>query len=247
MLVIPNTTLDDEYTTEHTWLGGPFSGGSFVVANNPAAVQLFLGEQGQPTEGPETYLPPGVYPVGGGSGNRRLLGIRAKNYLPGSNVQFFGSFAHPNEASIGGSSAFDSTIGASGEVTSGVVEYLPVWTSTAVQPNFGNAGIEAAYVKNGLHVHVDVNILFGNTTTFGTGQWNISLPVAQDGRFATTGIALFGDTGVSAYAGVWLNGFLYWYRTDGVTALLNGTTNNAPFVWGSGDNLILAMDYIAAS
>lgn len=116
MLTIPNTTLEDGYTEDTTWGGTRLGGGSFVVANNPAAVQIAIGEQGQQHWSEEQYCPPGIYPVGAGSPPSVLAGIRARNFIAGSDAQFFGSFAYPGEAFIGSSSAFDSFIAPSGSV-----------------------------------------------------------------------------------------------------------------------------------
>lgn len=116
MLAIPNTTLQDDYDADTTFLGGPFAGGSIVIANNPAAVQLYTGGEGFRAEGPEIFCTPGIYPIGGGQPPRQLMGLRARNFIAGSACQMFGSLWYPYEAAMGSSSAFDSIIGASGTV-----------------------------------------------------------------------------------------------------------------------------------
>ncbi|WP_329380755.1 hypothetical protein OG625_15640 [Streptomyces sp. NBC_01351] len=62
--------------------------------------------------------------------------------------------------------------------------WTPVWTTFTgnATPSFGNAEITARYIQQGPTVHMNFSIMFGTTTTFGTGgnagdNWRFTLPV----------------------------------------------------------------------
>lgn len=52
----------------------------------------------------------------------------------------------------------------------------PIWTAASVNPVLGNGSRYGRYVKLGRIVHFSGKILFGSTTTYGTGFYSISLP-----------------------------------------------------------------------
>jgi len=54
--------------------------------------------------------------------------------------------------------------------------YVPAWTAS-VNPAIGNGTLTGRYKQFGKIVVVDVGMLAGTTTTFGTSQWFFSLPV----------------------------------------------------------------------
>lgn len=122
MLAIPNTTLLDPTAAGggwQQWAGADvLAGGFIVVANNPAEVQVGVGQQGAvlPQWGSSMYLPPGTYPLAAGA-RQPVAGIRARNYVAGSNSQFFGSLYYPGEAQLLAGSQFDSVVAAGGGVT----------------------------------------------------------------------------------------------------------------------------------
>lgn len=115
-LPIPNTTLLDDYDPTTTFAGNDrIAWGFFTVANQPAFVQLLEGQPGQSHPQPEVYCPPATYPIAGG--DRVIAGIRARNAVAGSPVQFFGSLFYPNEPGIQAGNPFTSTVSASGAIT----------------------------------------------------------------------------------------------------------------------------------
>lgn len=66
--------------------------------------------------------------------------------------------------------------------------YTPTWTSTSTAPAIGNGTLTGRYMKIGRTVIVEINLIAGGTTTFGTGNYSFSLPVQS----AASGIALVG-------------------------------------------------------
>ncbi|MFI8297278.1 hypothetical protein ACIGCZ_15195 [Streptomyces nigra] len=54
--------------------------------------------------------------------------------------------------------------------------YTPTWTSTGTAPSLGNGTILGRYMKIGRTVICHINMTAGSTTTYGTGNYNWSLP-----------------------------------------------------------------------
>jgi len=67
--------------------------------------------------------------------------------------------------------------------------YTPTWSSTGTAPNIGaNGTITGRYMKIGRTVLCLINVTFGSSTTYGTGNYNFSLPFTA----ASSGIAVVG-------------------------------------------------------
>ena len=60
--------------------------------------------------------------------------------------------------------------------------YTPSWTAVTTNPAIGNGTLSGAYQKIGRTVHFRIYILAGSTTTFGSGYWYLTLPVAWSGN-----------------------------------------------------------------
>lgn len=123
-VTIPNTTLLDP-TAAGGWIefagADLLAGGFFVVANNPAEVQMAVRQDGSlPQWGASIYCPPGVYPLAAGA-RQPVAGVRARNFVVGSPVQFFGILFYPGEAQVLAGTPFASIVAAGGGVTPGTV------------------------------------------------------------------------------------------------------------------------------
>lgn len=119
--------------------------------------------------------------------------------------------------------------------------YTPSWTSSGTQPVINDGTLESRYLQAGHLVHYSGRMLAGSTTTFGTGNYDISLPVTSASSNRYLGSALFLD-GTSGYVGI--------ARMDGTTNLrfyATGTTSQVgatvPFTFGSGDQIIWNVTY----
>lgn len=55
--------------------------------------------------------------------------------------------------------------------------YVPTWTASGTAPAIGNATVIGQYVQVGKLVHAYGSIVFGSTSTFGTGVYSLALPV----------------------------------------------------------------------
>lgn len=74
--------------------------------------------------------------------------------------------------------------------------YTPAWTSTGTQPTLGDGTLTGRYVNLGATIVGEIRLLFGSTTTRGTGSYKFSLPatgVAEN--FQPTGQVVVRDEG----------------------------------------------------
>ncbi len=56
--------------------------------------------------------------------------------------------------------------------------YTPEWHASIDEPTIGNGSVQGRYFKVGRTVDVVASVIFGSTTTGGTGYYSISLPFA---------------------------------------------------------------------
>jgi hypothetical protein len=121
--------------------------------------------------------------------------------------------------------------------------YTPTWAvQSGTNPTIGNGILVGDYSRIGDLVYFRVRVVFGTTTTAGSGTYTFSLPFAMsDPENGITGNAVVLDAGVAWYRG---------YVPNTVEAGLNdkcvliGPTglsvqSAAPIVFGNGDNIYL--------
>lgn len=126
--------------------------------------------------------------------------------------------------------------------------YTPTWGGTS-DPAIGNGVLSGRYMRVGKTITANITIVMGSTTTYGSGTWTLSLPVAS--VFTTTTYVNLGsvsmrDTSASA-------------NSTGVAILANQTTaqmvvgssnafvsKTAPWTWANGDTLSVTLNYEAA-
>ncbi|WP_329255859.1 hypothetical protein OG223_31425 [Streptomyces sp. NBC_01478] len=141
--------------------------------------------------------------------------------------------------------------------------WTPAWTTNtgSATPSFGNASLSCRYVKFGTTVHLNFQIVFGTTTSFGTSpttgdNWRFSLPVAAAATRMSIGFAeMSANT-----AGNRVMARLYPTTTGAfelVTASGQGTavalTNTGgvdsltPWTWASGHTIFGSATYEAAA
>lgn len=126
--------------------------------------------------------------------------------------------------------------------------YTPTWGGTS-DPAIGDGVLSGRYMRVGKTITANITIVMGSTTTYGSGTWTLSLPVAS--VFTTTTYVNLGsvsmrDTSASA-------------NSTGVAILANQTTaqmvvgssnafvsTTAPWTWANGDTLSVTLNYEAA-
>lgn len=82
-------------------------------------------------------------------------------------------------------------------LTNSWTDYTPVWTASSVNPAIVNGTITSHYAQAGSLVLYKGAIVAGSGTTFGTGYWIITLPVAASLGNRNTGIITLNDASTS--------------------------------------------------
>jgi hypothetical protein len=150
---------------------------------------------------------------------------------------------------IGSVSATQLTGSLTGSVNGATIDntawtaYTPQWTAASVNPAIGNGTLEGWYKVIGKTCFVRGNIVMGSTTTFGTGEWYISMPFTASHADAILMTANLLDNG-SAWYNATLNGAragfnfktAIQYQSTGGTAV--DVRSNQPFTWASTDRFI---------
>lgn len=119
------------------------------------------------------------------------------------------------------------------------------WTASTTNPTIGNGTITARYVHVGKLVIYSGDITMGSTTTFGSGTYFVSVPVAALSIMPYTGSCLVYDSSVGtnrqpAVATLSTTSKLAFYATTGLV------TSTVPFTWASGDVLRWLIAYETA-
>jgi hypothetical protein len=118
--------------------------------------------------------------------------------------------------------------------------YTPQWTAASSNPAINNGTIEGYYKVIGKTCFVRGNIAMGSTTTFGTGEWYVSMPFTAshaDGILMTATLldnstAWYNAIVNGARAGFSHKSAVQYQTTGGTSDSLTPTT---PFTWASGD------------
>lgn len=128
--------------------------------------------------------------------------------------------------------------------------YTPVWTGSTTNPVIGNGVVFGFYMQLGKMVHCWGSVTAGSTTTFGSGTYRLSLPVAADAN-------LIGPVGQFHFRKVATNDYLAaagQIVTSTTISISVGSTYpsnsswqpTTPFTFASGDSCRWSMTYPAA-
>lgn len=121
--------------------------------------------------------------------------------------------------------------------------YTPAWTAASVNPALGNGTLIGLASKRGRVVTVQLRLIAGTTTTFGTGVWYFSLPFVPSTTQQAVGAAHAVDSGTTNVVGVCET------LTDGTARMqvyfdaANAAGAAVPFTWASGDELVATLTY----
>lgn len=124
--------------------------------------------------------------------------------------------------------------------------YTPTWGADSVAPAIGNGTLTGHYTRNGNVISYVISLVAGSTTTFGTGNWYFSLPLASalggqsfNGMVQRPGVSeyVLGTTPTTSG-----NANVYpAYATGSASVRVTATT---PITWQSGDKLFLSGSYL---
>lgn len=134
--------------------------------------------------------------------------------------------------------------------------YTPTWTASGTAPVLGNGTLSGRYKQIGKLVHVEIGLLAGTTTTYGTGQWQFLLPATADypgGAFAENrdvgGYQAFDTSGAARYVGhnvLASSGSNLVCLTNNSPTAIGTVGATVPFTWATGDRLTINATYRAA-
>lgn len=135
-------------------------------------------------------------------------------------------------------------------LTQQVFTYTPAWTSASdPQPAIGSGTITGQYIRRGPMCLYQFYLLFAGDSTFGSGDWRISLPltVSASAIGVTLGVAHLRDAATNNYERtiVLLPSATYattFVQLDNGTNV-NSITATAPFTWATADSLSGQIEY----
>jgi hypothetical protein len=133
----------------------------------------------------------------------------------------------------------------------GWTSYTPAWTAATTNPVLNNGTATGRYMQIGKMVTFFAEIVAGSTTTYGSGNYRISLPVTakttspgQQVQVKLTDSSV--GQGYLGQSGTLNSGYGSLQHMNPAGNDLNLTTNVAPFTFANGDSLRLFGTYEAA-
>jgi len=123
------------------------------------------------------------------------------------------------------------------------ISYTPAWTAASINPSIGNGTLEGYYKVIGKTCFVRGNIAMGSTTTFGSGEWYVSMPftashadaILMAANLLDNGTAWYNATVNGARAGFNYKSPLQYQATGGTANDVNATS---PFTWTNTDRFL---------
>lgn len=132
--------------------------------------------------------------------------------------------------------------------------YTPAWTGATANPAIGNGTITARYLLNRRICFVNIEVIMGSTTTYGTGSWFFSTPpkpdnsgdaLAHEDSVPCCGSAKLTDTGTLDCVGTSVidaaASRIYVVGTSHAATGIVAST--VPFTWASTDRLALTLAF----
>jgi len=129
------------------------------------------------------------------------------------------------------------------QVDDGWTSYTPIWTAASSNPFIGNGSSTGQYKLIGKTCFVRGNIVMGSTTTFGSGEWYVSMPFTASHADAILMTANLLDNGAAWYNAT-LNGARagFNFKTPIQYQAVGGTANDVnatqPFTWANSDRFL---------
>jgi hypothetical protein len=182
-----------------------------------------------------TYSPAIAMYIKGAAGDP-MVGIKTTN--PSFNLDVSGSGNFTNSLTVTGSLNLNGS-----DISSAWIPYTPTWTAASTNPVIGNGTITGQYKVIGKICFVRGNIAMGSTTTFGSGEWYVSMPFTASHADAILMTANLLDNGTAWYNAT-INGARagFNYKTAIQYQAVGGTANDInatqPFTWANSDRFL---------
>jgi hypothetical protein len=120
--------------------------------------------------------------------------------------------------------------------------YTPAWTATGTAPVLNNGTLTGSYSQVGKLVFVYGKLLMGSSTTYGTGNYSFSLPVASSAGLSNQNIPLSSVWMRDSSPAADYDGFAFasasTFSVRNAAATFGGNDQvgqTAPITWASGD------------
>lgn len=131
--------------------------------------------------------------------------------------------------------------------------YTPTITADGGGFSLGNGVVSGRYKQIGKTVFFYAKLVYGSTTSPGSGHWNFGLPVtAHSSNFTfsasilDSGVAWYGGIGNGNYTGSTTSFAVNVTSPSASTATWVVVGNGGPFTWGDADNITISGSYEAA-
>lgn len=121
--------------------------------------------------------------------------------------------------------------------------YQPEWQSSGVAPTVGNGAIVGDWSRQGSVVHFSAQLTVGSTSTFGTGFYRITLPMAPPAGINQSVTCLIYDSSANLYyvgVGVIGTGLAY---VSMQTNAASGVAATSPITFATGDLIRVSGSY----
>ena len=130
----------------------------------------------------------------------------------------------------------------------GYTSYTPTLTADTTAPTIGNGTMNGLAHRKWNAAQAVINITWGSTSTFGSGQWYFSLPYPDVSSYKYIGRAFMKDASTGfVYEGLACSiagsQKVQVFMAGGTGTVLSPST---PFTWAQGDELRIQIDYDAS-
>jgi hypothetical protein len=178
-----------------------------------------------------------VYCVFSGNGNNQQAYIELRN----------GTVSHVHTTLLANLEGPTGPTGPAAADSAAWTTYTPTWTASTTNPSLGNGALTGRYKAIGKTVFLQIQFEAGSSTTFGSGHWKFSLPVAAYSGSSAVLSATFLDNGTQWYAALATSEY------DNNTAYVVPITTASgpvgptiPFTWTSTDKMTICGSYESA-
>jgi hypothetical protein len=142
----------------------------------------------------------------------------------------------------------------------GWITFTPTWTGASGNPAIGNGTLTGRYRQSATSdlVIAEYEVVYGSTTTNGTGQYTWTLPVTASSAavtFGATGAGSLLDNGSIRYpitctivSTTQVRAYAPPYANASTTINSRGgdLTSTSPITWNTGDTIVFTIQYDAA-
>lgn len=128
--------------------------------------------------------------------------------------------------------------------------YTAAWTAATTNPVLGNGTLTARYQLLGQTCELSIHLIFGSTTTLGSGAYSIGIPFTSSGAIGFQEVGGQGFTGggrslLSGLVGSSSTALSLWGHGNTATSVIAAVGNTGLFgtAWAAGDTVRISGAY----